>query len=112
MTTRADLAAAADEVEGFTGHPYYTADTDPGTVFIRLDRTEYPNRLGGINHWNVIVLLPQDPAESEKYVEDNIGALKAALDPHMVVTQVAKRRLQLDGVGTLPCAFIIGHRKA
>lgn len=112
MTTRATLATAANAVDGFTGHEFYTADTDPGTVWIRLDRTEYPNRLGGVNHWNVIVLLPQDPGEAEQYVDDKIPALKAALDPHMYVTQVAKRRLQLDGVGTLPCVFFIGHRKA
>lgn len=112
MSTRTDLAAAANTVDGITAHPYVVGDTEPGTVYPRLERIEYPNPFGGINHWNVVLVLPQDLAASEQYVETKLPALKAALDPHIVITAVLLQRLQLDGIGTLPVAFINGHREA
>ncbi len=112
MSTRSELAAAAGTVFGITAHEYVVGDTEPGTVYPRLDRIEYPNPFGGIAHWNVVLVLPQDYAEAERYVEDTLPALKEALDPHIVITAVLLQRLQLDGVGTLPVAFINGHREA
>lgn len=112
MSTRTEIADAARSVAGITSHDYVVGDTDPGTVYPRLDRIEYPNPFGGIAHWNVVLVLPQDHAEAERYVETTVPALKAALDPHLVITAVVLQRLQLDGVGTLPVAFINGHREA
>lgn len=112
MSTRTELAAAANTVEGITAHTYIVGDTDPGTVYPRLDRIEYPNAFGGVAHWNVVLVLPQDYAAAEAYVEQKLPALKAAIDPHIVITAVLLQRLQLDGVGTLPVAFINGHREA
>lgn len=111
MSTRTDLAAAASTVAGITGHAYVVGDTDPGTVYPRLERIEYPNAFGGVAHWNVVLVLPQDYAEAEQYVESKLPALKAALDPHLVITAVVLQRLQLEGIGTLPVAFINGHRE-
>lgn len=112
MSTRAEIAAAAGSVEGITGHEYVVGATDPGTVYPRLDRIEYPNAFGGVAHWSVVLVLPQDLAQAERYVEDKLPALKEALDPHIVITAVLLQRLQLDGVGVLPVAFINGHREA
>lgn len=112
MSTRTELKAAANTVEGISAHEHVVGDTDPGTVYPRLDRIEYPNAFGGVAHWNVVLVLPQDYAEAEQYVEQKVPALKAALDPHLVITAVVLQRLQLDGVGTLPVAFINGHREA
>lgn len=112
MSTRTDIATAASTVEGITGHPYVVGDTDPGTVYPRLDRIEYPNPFGGIAHWNVVLVLPQDLAEAEKYLEANLPDLKTALEPHLFITTVQLQRLQLDGVGILPIASINGHREA
>lgn len=109
--TRSDLTAAAGTVEGIRAHPYVVGDTDPGTVYPRLDRIEYPNPFGGVAYWNVVLVLPQDLEAAERYLEEKLPALKAALDPHLVITSVAMQRLQLDGVGTLPVAFINGHRE-
>ena len=111
MSTRSELAAAAATVAGITAHEYMVGDTEPGTVYPRLDRIEYPNPFGGIAHWNVVLVLPQDYADAERYVEETLPALKEALDPHIVITAVLLQRLQLDGVGTLPVAFINGHRE-
>lgn len=112
MSTRTELTDAANAVAGITAHTYVVGDTDPGTVYPRLDRIEYPNPFGGVAHWNVVLVLPQGEAEAEKYVEDMVPTLKAALDPHLVITAVVLQRLQLDGVGILPVAFINGHREA
>lgn len=112
MSTRTELATAASAVEGITAHEYMVGDTDPGTVYPRLDRIEYPNAFGGVAHWNVVLVLPQGYADAEKYVEHKLPALKAALEPHLVITAVLLQRLQLDGIGTLPVAFINGHREA
>lgn len=111
MSTRTEIATAADTVEGITGHEYVVGDTEPGTVYPRLDRVEYPNPFGGVAHWNVVLVLPQDYADAERYVEEKLPALKAAVDPHLVITAVVLQRLQLDGIGTLPVAFINGHRE-
>lgn len=109
MTTRQELATAASTVDGVTGHPYVSANTDPGTAFVRLDRVEYPNPFGGVAHWSVVVILPQiDP---EQYLEAKLPALKSALDPHLVITSVRPQRIDITGVGVLPCAFINGHRE-
>lgn len=112
MSTREDLEAAAHTVPGIKAHAYVVGDTEPGTVYPRLDRIEYPNAFGGIAHWSVVLVLPQDYAEAEQYVEEVLPDLKAALDPHLVITAVLLQRLQLDGIGTLPVAFINGHREA
>lgn len=112
MSTREDLQTAANTVPGIKAHAYVVGDTDPGTVYPRLDRIEYPNPFGGVAHWSVVLVLPQDLAEAERYVEATLPALKAAIDPHIVITAVLLQRLQLDGVGVLPVAFLNGHREA
>lgn len=112
MSTRSALAAAARTVVGVNAHEYVVGNTQPGTCYPRLDRIEYPNAFGGVAHWNVVLILPQDFAEAEKYFETKLPPLKAALEPHLVITAVTLQRLQLDGVGTLPAAFFTGHREA
>lgn len=112
MSARTDIAAAASTVEGITGHPYVVGDTSPGTLYPRIDRIEYPNPFGGVVHFNVVLVLPQDLAEAEQYLEQKLAPLKAALEEHLVLTTVQPQRLQLDGVGVLPVAFINGHREA
>lgn len=112
MSTRTELATAAAEVVGITAHEYVVGNTEPGTVYPRLDRIEYPNAFGGVAYWNVVLVLPQDLAAAEQYMEAKLPALKAAIEPHLVITAVQLQRLQLDGVGTLPIASINGHREA
>lgn len=111
MSTRSDIEAAASSVPGIKAHEYVVANTDPGTVYPRLERIDYPNAFGGVAHWNVVLVLPQQHAEAERYLEEILPDLKAALDPVLAVTGVTLNRLQLDGVGTLPVAFINGHRE-
>lgn len=112
MSTRTDLAAAAASVEGIKAHPFVTGDTEPGTVFVRLERIEYPNPFGGVARWNVVLVLPQDQADAEKYLGATLPGLLTALEPHLAVTSVVPQQLDITGVGYLPCAFINGHREA
>ena len=110
MSTRSDIAQAAG-LAGCSGHQYVVAETKAGTVYPRLERIEYPNPFGGIDHWNVVLLLPQEHAKAEAYAEQKIPALKAALDQVLVVTSVTIQRLELTGIGVLPAAFFNGHRE-
>lgn len=113
MSSRTEIAAALSTVEGLTAYPYRTADISPGTAFLRLERIDYPNDFGGINHWNVVLILPQDGGDAaEKYLEDKLPLLLEALRGHLPVTSVQPTRLDILGVGVLPCVFINGHREA
>lgn len=111
MSARTEIADAASTVEGITAHPYYVQGTRPGHTFVRLERTTYPNPFGGICHWNVVVVLPQDLATAEQYLEVRLPQLRDALAEHLVITEVLMQRLNIPGVGDLPCAFINGHRE-
>ncbi|WP_340540421.1 hypothetical protein [Nocardioides sp. GXZ039] len=112
MSTRTEIAEAANAVEEITAHTYVVPDLEPGTVYPRLSRTDYPNRFGGIAHWSVVLVLPQDLAEAEQYLERMQPLLIEALAPVLPITSVEPQRLQLDGVGVLPVAFFNGHREA
>lgn len=113
MSAREEIAEAVSA--SFTGvvcTPYYTQATNPGAAFVRLERIDFPNRFGGVAHWNVVVVLPQDLAAAEAYLEEIIPGLLPALSPHLVVTSVAPQRMEFPDVGALPCVFINGHREA
>lgn len=108
---RQAIATAANTVAGISCQPYFVQTLEPGAAMVRLERVEYPNPFGGICHWNVIVLLPQDQAAAEQYVDDKVPAVRDAVGQHLVVTQVQPQRLDVPGVGILPCVFINGHRE-
>ncbi len=110
---RQDLANELSELDGITAHPYYVQSIDPGTVWIRLDRVAHPNRFGGIAHWNVVLVLPQDQADAEKYLDEVMPVVREVVRDHLVVTEVRPQRLDLRGAGGgyLPCVFINGHRE-
>lgn len=110
MSTRAEIAAAAATVEGIHAHNYVCQDTTPGTVWPRIERTDWPNRLGDVTTWNVVLILPQDLADGERYIEsDTVTALVTALRKVIEVTSTEPTRLQLDGVGTVNTLFINGR---
>lgn len=110
MGVRQELAAAASAA-GVAVSAYYRQDFDPGAGFVRLDRIEYPNPFGGVCHWNVVVMLPQDLADAERFIEQRIPAVRAAAAEVMTVTQIRPEQLQIPNAGVLPCVFINGHRE-
>lgn len=109
---RAELAAAADSLASVRCRPYYTQDTRPGAAFVRLERVEYPNPFGGVAHWQIVVVLDQDLATAEKFIESQLPALVEALQPVLVVTSATPQRMEFPDAGALPCVFINGHREA
>lgn len=110
QAVRQALAAAASTVEGVTGHPYFVVTTQPGSVLVRLDRTEYPNRFGGVCYWSLVLVLPQDLAASEQYLEAKGPALREAVAGELVVTTIAPQLIDF-GAGSVPCAVFTGHRE-
>ena len=111
MGTREDIASAASTVEGIKAHPYYVQGTAPGHTYVRLERIEYPNPFGGVARFNVVVVLPQDLAQAEQFLEAKVPMLREAVAEHLVITSVVPQRLEITGVGIVPCAFINGHRE-
>jgi len=108
---RKAIADQASTVDGVTCHPYFVQALDSGSAMVRLDRIEYPNPFGGVCHWNVVVMLPKDQAAAEKYIDTTVPLIRAAVESELVVTQVQPQRLEIPGVGVLPCVFINGHRE-
>lgn len=111
VDSRAAIAAAADTVAGITAAPYFVQDVYPGRVWVQLDHVEYPNQFGGVAFWNVVLVLPQDQALAEAYLDTTMPLLRAAIDPELVVTTVTPQRIQIDGIGVVPTVFITGHRE-
>lgn len=112
LAVRQAIADAAGTVTGVKVEPRFTPVTKVGTGCVRLDRTEYPNRFGGVDHWQVIVCLPQDLTEAEKWIDDNRLALYTAVREELVVTSITPEQVVFDyGTAPLPCLTIAGHRE-
>lgn len=111
MTVRADLAAAASTVEGVTAHPYFKQGSHPGHTFVRIARIDYPNFTGGVVRWDLLVVLPADAAEAEKYLETKIPLVREAVAEHLVVTEVVPQRVRFSDTLELTCAVLSGHRE-
>jgi len=108
---RAQLAEAASTVSGVNVAPYYAQGTAPGHGHIRRERTAWPNKFGAVVSWNVIIVLPQGMAAAERYLDEVQPELVAALAPHLTIVEAVPQRLNITGVGDLPCLFINGHRE-
>lgn len=110
MSVREDIAAAASAVEGVDVSPYFRQTTRIGQGLVRLDRTDYPNPLGGIDTWQVVIFLPSDLTAAEKWLESKRGALRDQLGAVMIVRRITPGQLALDS-GTVPVVFIEGQRE-
>ena len=108
---RTELAAAASTIDGITCLPYYVQSTEVGAAMVRLDRIEYPNFTGGINYWSLVVILPQDMAAAEEWVDENVAPIITAIEHLIVVTQVQPQRLGLLDGSVVLAVFINGHRE-
>lgn len=108
---RTAIAAAASTVAGITCEPYYRQSTKAGVAHVRLEKIEWPNRFGQLRSWNVVVLLPQDTAAAEKFLEEKLPQLYEALAPELIVREAVPQRLNIPGTGDLSCVFINGQRE-
>lgn len=107
---RASIAAAANTVAGINCSPYFRQSTKPGDAMVRLDRqTRDTSGFGFMATWQVVVILPQDLATAEKYLDEKLPSLVDAIAEELVITTVTPQQLTLD-TGLVPCVFIEGNR--
>lgn len=111
LAVRNALAAAASTVDGIECEPYFIGSTQPGHAMVRLERIEYPNPFGGICHWNVVVMLPQDQAQAEQYIDTVGPLLREAVGAELVITRIQPQQLNIPKIGVQPVLFINGHRE-
>jgi hypothetical protein len=105
------LANAANTVSGVKCTPYFTQSLAAGSASVRLDRVEYPNRFGGVAHWQVIVFLPQELAAAEKWLDAKMPALHEALDGELVITSIGIQQVVVEAGTALLSAVVAGHRE-
>jgi hypothetical protein len=107
---RQALADAANTVVGINCTPYFRQSTKPGDAMVRLDRKRRDDSgFGFMATWQVVVILPQDFAAAEKYLDEMAPALVEAVSQELVITDVTPQQLALD-TATVPVVFIQGNR--
>lgn len=106
------IADAASTVAGISCTPYFRQSTKTGDGMVRLDHNDYPDRFGGLSTWQVLVVLPQDIASAEKYLDSKIPDLVTALSEALVVRRVTPQELALDNGTRLPVVVIEGIRES
>lgn len=108
--TRAEIAAAANTVDGIHCSPHFRQTTKPGDAMVRLDRRRRDDTgFGWITTWQVLLVLPADLAQSEKYLDQHADDLADALGEALTVTTVTPQQLALDS-GTVPVVIFEGTR--
>lgn len=110
-TARQALADAMNEVPGINCSAWFRQSTKPGDAVIQYGGSRRPeNGFGYIDKWEIVVILPQDIATSEKQVAENLPTWLEAASTQMVVTLVTPSQLALD-TGVVPCVVIEGNRE-
>lgn len=107
---REAIAAAASTVAGVHVTPYFRQVTKAGQGMVRRDRTDYPNRFGGVVSWQVFVFLPQDLSAAERWLDENGPALVEAVSGELTVRAMTPQQLALDA-GAVPVVVIEGTRE-
>lgn len=112
MTVREDLAAAASTVDGITVLPFYVQAPPVGSGFVHYLRTNYPNKFGGIDTWQIVVAVPPNLAEGQNWIEANRQELVDALKDELIVRTATPTELILDGGSSLRALVIEGDRES
>lgn len=110
MSARTEIAAAANTAAAVKVSEFYRQGTKPGSGWVRRDRTEYPNKFGGLVTWQVLVVLPQALADAEKWMEEHQLALVEALREALIVRSARPAELVIDS-GSVPVLIIEGQRE-
>lgn len=108
-TVRQEIAEAASKVEGISCTPNYRQTTKAGDAMVRKGPVNYPDSFGGVVTWQVLVILPQDLASAQEYLDDVVPLVVAEVDQVIGVRSVTPQQLVFDGV-LVPGAVIEGHR--
>lgn len=89
---REEISSAVSTVDGISCTPYYRQSMGAGEASVRYGQTEHPNRFGGIVTWEVVVGLPQDVADAEKFIDEKSMAIRWALAPVITVRRAYPAR--------------------
>lgn len=106
---RAALAAAASTVDGINCSAYYRQSTKAGDAMVRRNGTNYPNSLGGVITWQVLINMPTDLAAAQRFLDDVVPLVVAALEDVLQIRSVTPQQLQYE-TGLVPGAVIEGLR--
>lgn len=112
MTARSDLATAANTVDGVNVTEFWRQTAHPGQGWVRLDRTDYPDIFGGIDTWQVLIVVSTNDAVAEQWIEANIPDLLGALRHQMIVRQTSLRSYPTPEKQVIPVLVIEGTREA
>lgn len=111
---RQAIVDALAPISGVKGYPYFRPTVTPGDAVVRLDRTDYPqpSDWGGLQTWQVLVILPVELEAAERWVDDKRPALVAALADVMQVVSAVPTELRLPEGLAVPCLIIEGKRES
>lgn len=115
MTAREVLAEAVNVVDGVEVAPYKTNATGPGRGWIEITRTEYPGGkkvLGAWDYFAVLIELPADTGQAQKWIDDHRKAITDALWPVMVIVQIRPERVQITDGPIIKAMVVEGRREA
>lgn len=101
MSAREDIAAAASTVDGINVSPTIRESTKVGDGWLRLNKmTRADNGYGFINTWDIFIVVPQDNASAETWLDENAGLLEDALHRELYVTTITPTSISLETSGT------------
>lgn len=111
MTTREQIAAAANVVDGIEITPYYELVSTPGQGYVERTRTEFPNTFGGEDYWGVVVCVPGDLPAAQRWIDENQARIVAALGAVMVVTLAQPQLVLMQDNQSIRTLVVEGHRE-
>lgn len=107
---RKAIAAAVNNVDGLDCSANFRQTTRPGSGAVQwagLDRAG--NGFGYMNRWNVLVILPQDVAAAETWLEAHLDELLDNVARELVIQTANPEQIITDS-GTLLAVVIEGVR--
>lgn len=110
---RAAIAAAANAHLGeHRVTPYYRQSTKPGWGWVSLaSRDRDDSGFGFMDRYEVRVVLAQEIAQAEAWIDEHSDALVAAIAEELIVTTITPARLPLDQKTTVNALIIEGVRE-
>lgn len=111
MTAREDLAAATETIAGINCTPHYRQSLKPRDAFVRLAKRTPDPAIGFTDTWQVWVVLAQDVATAEKWLDEHLDELAAALSAEMTVTSITPTEFSLAGA-SVNGVVVEGDREA
>jgi hypothetical protein len=89
---------------------HYQPISRVGEGCVRLDRIEFPNGLAGRAFWQVFIVMPNDVASAERWLDFNLSQLYEAARSVMTVTSIRAVELTHDAAA-VPAVCIEGTRE-